>query len=799
MANKINVVLGLDTTAFQRSIGRVEKQLQQFGSRLESVGTTLSQRLTLPLLAAGAASVKAFADFEKLSKGLAAVMGSSEAAEAELVKLREVAKLPGLGFKEAVQGSVNLQAVGLSADQARQTLRGFGAAIAATGGGAMELQEVQRQLTQIISKNRILQEDYGVLQERVPLIGKALQAAFGTTNIENVRAMGISGQEFVQRISEALIVLPQTQNLTGGLANSLENLRDSLQNSAAQFGQAINKAIDLEGIISKVAAAVQRAADGFSALNPDIQKNIVLSSAGAAAIGPLLFAIGSFAKIAAIASTGLKSLGTALTFMTGPVGITIAAIAALVAGIVIAYRRSAEFREFVDRLGYTLKFVLAKAFELVQNEVRNVATVIKALAPIFKPAIDVIIQFAKLFFERFKFIAGIALDVAGFIVAVMVGAAKSVRLAFSTLFQELKADFASFGKGIKQIFEGNIRQGVNTITSEFSDTGSKFGEAFKDGFEDGFKGTKAFFKNVAGAFNTPVFAQTGKATGSALADRLNEENQQLPTAPTPPKPPGGTGTGTGARIAQVGEIAPLPTLALPTQLDATAEAALRLAARYETLALTGEALKTQQTGLFESMRQNAMIASEEVTRMLDGLNLAMTNTGQIFVNWSSIMGSAISGGLSTFSQSIEGGIKSLKQFGNAVRNAAQQAVSALIKEGVTAVIAKTLVKLGGALGPLAIPLAAAAGSLAAGVFNSAINSIAPPRLAKGGLVVGEQVITAGDNPSGKEAIIPFERMGQFLDMAGGGKDVRVTGLFELRGSDLVLVLDRAKQEQLRVR
>ena len=108
-------------------------------------------------------------------------------------------------------------------------------------------------------------------------------------------------------------------------------------------------------------------------------------------------------------------------------------------------------------------------------------------------------------------------------------------------------------------------------------------------------------------------------------------------------------------------------------------------------------------------------------------------------------------------------------------------------------------KLGGALGPLAIPLAAAAGSLAAGVFNSAINSIAPPKLARGGLVTSEQLVTVGDNPSGKEAIIPFERMGEFLNMAGGGGATRVTGLFEVRGSDLVLVLDRAKQEQLRIR
>lgn len=722
MANKINVVLELDTTAFQRSIGRVEKQLQQFGSRLENIGTTLSQRLTLPLLAAGAASVKAFADFEKLSKGLAAVMGSSEAAEAELVKLREVAKLPGLGFKEAVQGSVNLQAVGLSADQARQTLRGFGAAIAATGGGAMELQEVQRQLTQIISKNRILQEDYGVLQERVPLIGKALEAAFGTSNIENVRAMGVSGQEFVQRISEALIVLPQTQNLTGGLANALENLRDSLQNSASQFGQAINKAIDLEGIISKVATAVQRAADFFSSLNPAVQKTIVVVGLAVAAIGPLLFAIGSMAKVSAIAVLGFgklvaaaKAVAASFTLANAAMLAPIVAIGLLIAGIVSAYREFEGFRKVVNGIGYALK------------------------------------EFAQI--------------------------AKEAGQAVVAGFAELKE--GNFKAAAKKFGEAIVK--TNPVGIALTE-GKRLQDAFKQGFED----------------NTDYVGKTldkFKKTIAAAKNDLGGSVFDTPTAPAS-TPTGGTG---GGRIVPIGETAQLPTLPLPTQLDATAEAALRLAARYETLAVTSEALKTQQTGLFESMRQNAMIAAEEVQRMLEGLNLAMTNTGQVFVNWGQIMGNAIAGGLSTFSQSIEGGIKSLKQFGQAVRNAAQQAVSALIKEGVTAVISKTLVKLGGALGPLAIPLAAAAGSLAAGVFNSAINSIAPPRLAKGGLVTSEQLVTVGDNPSGKEAIIPFERMGQFLDMAGGGKEVKLTGLFEVRGSDLVLVLDRAKQEQLRIR
>ena len=725
MANKINVVLGIDIGPFQKSILRAEKQLQQFGSRLEGIGSELTQRLTLPMLAVGAAAVKSFADLEKLNKGLTAIMGSSDMAADELQKLREVAKLPGLGLKEAVQGSINLQAVGLSADEARSTLFGFGKALAAVGKGKFELEAIQAQLTQMISKNKLLAEDYKVIQSNLPLMAQGMERAFGTNNIEAIRETGISAKEFTLRLSQALATMPQTQNVTGGLANAFENFSDNLFIAGAQMGAAINKALNLEGILSKLADAIQSAADWFSSLNPSVQKTIVIVGLAVAAIGPLLFALGSMAKVSAVAVLGFgklvaatRAVAASFTLANAAILAPIVAIGLLIAGIVSAYRQFEGFRKVVNGIGYALK------------------------------------EFAQI--------------------------AKEAGQAVLAGFAELKE--GNFKEAAKKFGEALVK--TNPVGIALTE-GKRLQDAFKQGFEDDTdyvgKTLDKFKKTIAAA---------KKDLGGSVFD--------TPTAPTA-TPTGGAGTGAGGRIAPIGEVAPLPTIALPTQLDATAEAALRLAARYQTLAETGEALKTQQAGLFESMRQNAMVATEEVQRMLEGLNLAMTNTGQIFVDWGTIMGDAIAGGLATFSRSIEGGIKSLKQFGSAVRAAAQQAISALIKEGVTAIIAKTLLKLGGALGPLAIPLAAAAGSLAAGVFNSAINAIAPPRLAKGGMVTGEQLVTVGDNPSGKEAIIPFERMGQFLDMAGGGKEVKLTGLFEVRGSDLVLVLDRAKQEQLRIR
>lgn len=75
-----------------------------------------------------------------------------------------------------------------------------------------------------------------------------------------------------------------------------------------------------------------------------------------------------------------------------------------------------------------------------------------------------------------------------------------------------------------------------------------------------------------------------------------------------------------------------------------------------------------------------------------------------------------------------------------------------------------------------------------------------PAFAEGGMVTGKQLAWVGDNPSGKEAIIPFEKMGRFLEMAGaktGSQTIEVKGI--LRGSDIHLSNRRAAYDYNRTR
>jgi len=351
MANReLNVVLGLKLGEFQAGLMKAEKQLKRFGDNMARTGRELTQNLTLPILGVGAGAIKAFSDIERLEKGLTAVMGSSEAAAIELQNLREVAKLPGLGFEEAVQGSIRLQSVGLSANEARDTLSAFGAAIAATGGSAQNLESVQYQLTQMISKNRILQEDFSIIQENVPLVGKAIEAAFGTRNIEQIRNSGISAAEFNRRLIEQLKILPEVQNVTGGLGNAFENFGDSVKVSFAELGRSINTALNLEEVLDGLANAVQNVVDYFKSLSPETQRFIVISAAVVAAIGPMMFIFGQLIAVGSKLAVVIRGIGIAFTVMTGPIGLTIAAIAAVALAIIQAYKQFEGFRKVINGL-----------------------------------------------------------------------------------------------------------------------------------------------------------------------------------------------------------------------------------------------------------------------------------------------------------------------------------------------------------------------------------------------------------------------------------------------------------------
>jgi len=282
-----------------------------------------------------------------LLKGLISVMGSAEAAGREFTKLKEVAKLPGLGLEEAVRGSVNLQSAGFSADQAREALLQFGNALATVGKGKNELNLVVLALTQLQNKSSGFGQDLRQLVEQLPQLRGALTNAFGTADSEAIANLGVTGKQVVETLIGEFGKLPR---VSGGIKNAFENLSDSTKIAFANLGEALNKSLNIEGLLNRISNFVTKAAEAFGKLSPGTQKAIIAIAGLTAAIGPLLFIGGQLAGSFSAIIAAMKTVGLTATVSLGPVGVAVAAIAA---AATILYLKWEDIREVMEQVGIT--------------------------------------------------------------------------------------------------------------------------------------------------------------------------------------------------------------------------------------------------------------------------------------------------------------------------------------------------------------------------------------------------------------------------------------------------------------
>lgn len=261
--------LSLNDEDFRKGLSRNEKRIAEFQNTTGKMGRTafmqrdsggLSGALDIPqvgsmaAMATGVGAVTAaflgmnaamkgilqsYASFDSMNRGMITLEGTVGATTARIEKMRELAKMPGLGFEEAVQGDIRLRSTGLSAEMSEKALKGFANALAAVGGSKDDFSGVIRALGQISAKGKVSAEEINQLAERVPQIRKVMEEAFGTADTEMLASMGIKSTEFISGIINELEKIPKVQ---GGVQNSLDNYADSwaqLKTQASEFGVAM--------------------------------------------------------------------------------------------------------------------------------------------------------------------------------------------------------------------------------------------------------------------------------------------------------------------------------------------------------------------------------------------------------------------------------------------------------------------------------------------------------------------------------------------------------------------------------
>jgi hypothetical protein len=147
-------------------------------------------------------------------------------------------------------------------------------------------------------------------------------------------------------------------------------------------------------------------------------------------------------------------------------------------------------------------------------------------------------------------------------------------------------------------------------------------------------------------------------------------------------------------------------------------------------------------------------------------------------------------------QAADQGAASFADLANAALSAASKIIRSYIMQGVSAAVSKALSSMPF---PLNMIAGATAGAAAGVLFNSLINKIRAPKLAKGGLAYGPTMAMVGDNPGANvdpEVISPLSKL---KDMIGGNVTVNLAGKFKLDGRDLWLAVERESVVQNRLK
>nr|GFD31026.1 hypothetical protein [Tanacetum cinerariifolium] len=120
--------------------------------------------------------------------GLAGMQLAAQQAGDRLKELEVIAKAPGIGFEQAVQGDIRLRAVGISATH--------------------EFDRVTTQLAQLSAKGKVLSQDLRPIIEAAPAVSQALLKLYGTIDSESISAsltkQGKSSQDFIAILTDEL-------------------------------------------------------------------------------------------------------------------------------------------------------------------------------------------------------------------------------------------------------------------------------------------------------------------------------------------------------------------------------------------------------------------------------------------------------------------------------------------------------------------------------------------------------------------------------------------------------------------
>jgi len=494
------------------------------GDSMVSMGSTMTAKVTAPIVAAGA--------------GMFAMFTKQEDA---------VARMTGALAANGGQANVTAEEIQALASRLQETTTFGDEATISAAGLLLTFHNIRNELgegNQVFDRTLVAAQDLSAalgtdLESATMQLAKALE-----NPVQGMSALSRSGTTFTQeqkdmvkalvdsgdQLAAQTLILDVVEGQYAGMAETMaqtssgqiKQAMNTLGDSMEQFGEIIAPAIGM--VVSKV----QELGKWIQNLTPAQKEWAVRIAAVAAAIGPLLIVGGKMVKLVGTITTVIKGVGLALNFLAmNPVGLIVLAVAGLVAALVYAYHNFEGFRNVVD----TVAAAIAQAFTWLWE------TVLKPIWDLIYWYIEnVLIKYIQLLWTVystvFKAIASIVTwawnnvikpvwdAIYSVIVNVLVPAIQFYLSIWQAVFNGVVAAVKwAWENGIKPAFEF-IKDGIGSVASWVGDKVeaiggffSGIGDTIKDAFRGAFNFVARAWNNTLGKLKIPDWSPIGAGQG----------------------------------------------------------------------------------------------------------------------------------------------------------------------------------------------------------------------------------------------------------------------------------------------
>ena len=331
-AGLIEVVLRL-RDELTKQLDSAASSLDSFGSKAMKAGGALTAGLTLPIAAVGGASIKMAMDavesenlFEVSFKGMAGAAREWS---------NETSKGLGLNQYELRKTSATLYTMFDSMGIGKDAAYGMSTSMVKLAADMASFYNLSPE--EAFAKLRA-----GISGQTEPLMQLGINVQETTIQMTAMKHGLIKqGDEMTAQqkvMARYLTIMDATKNAQGDLARTLDSptnqlriMKERLNETAVALGMALMPTVQqFIGMLTSLLPHIENAVTWFSGLPEPVRQGAVVFAVLLAAIGPLLVALGAMAASVSAIIPLLPMIGTAIAALTGPIGLTVLAIGAIV-------------------------------------------------------------------------------------------------------------------------------------------------------------------------------------------------------------------------------------------------------------------------------------------------------------------------------------------------------------------------------------------------------------------------------------------------------------------------------------